>query len=110
MAEIREPAGAGFKIITVLGILFFLLVVALLIQSYDSGRDVAAGPPVTTPATTPPSNAPVVAVNPAPVGAVATGGGGTAGDGTSAVVPVVVALTAVTMLTAGGIALRRREA
>ena len=108
MAEISEPAGRGFKAITVLTILFFLGVVAICIRTYDTGSEVAAaGPVVTTPA----SNAAAQAVTEAsPVGAVATGGGGMAGDGPSVALPVFVALAAATMLAAGGMAVRRRTA
>ncbi|MDQ4089366.1 MAG: hypothetical protein M3163_03560 [Actinomycetota bacterium] len=105
MAEISEPAGRGFKVITVFTILFFLAVVAICIRTYDTGGEVtAAGAVVTAPA----SNAAAQAVTEAPVGAVATGGGGMAGDGPSAALPVFVALAAATMLAAGGMAVRRR--
>ena len=108
MAEIREPAGPGAKVMTVLTILFFLAVVAVLIRTYDTDSQVtAAGPAVTTPA---PAAAAAQAVPGAPVGAVATGGGGMAGDGPSTALPVFVALAAMTMLTAGGLAVRRRTA
>ena len=111
VAEVREPGGLGYKVITVVGILFFLVVVAVLIRSYDSDdSDVAAvGPAVTTPA---PIGS-VETATQAPVGAVATGGGGMAGmagEGAGVALPVFVGLVALTMLAAGGIALRRREA
>lgn len=32
MSEIREPGGLGYKILTILGILFFFAVVAVLIR------------------------------------------------------------------------------
>ena len=109
MAEVREPGGLGYKILTVLGILFFLVVVAVLIRSYDSDDEVAAvGPTVTAPAPAP--TGPVETAAQAPAGAVATGGGGTAGDAAGAALPVFAALVALKMITAGGIALRRREA
>ena len=77
MAEVREPGGLGYKIITVLGILFFLVVVAALIRTYDNDSEVAAvAPAVTTPAPT----GSVETATQAPVGAVATGGGGMAGS------------------------------
>ncbi len=108
MAEVREPGGLGYKVITVLGILFFLVVVAVLIRSYDDddAEVSAAGPVATTPAPNPSLQAPTEV----PVGAVATGGGGTAVDGSGAVLPVVVALTALTMLAAAGMAVLRRTA
>lgn len=102
--------GRAVPVLTVLGILFFLVVVAVLIRSGDSGTDVATGPAVTTPMVSPQVEAPVEPQVEAPVGAVATGGGGTAGDSAS-LAPSVVAVAAVlTMLTAGGMVLRRRVA
>ena len=107
MAEVREPGGPGYKIITVLGILFFLVVVAALIRTYDNDSEVAAvGPAVTTPA---PAGS-VETATQAPVGAVATGGGGMAGDGGGVAMPVFVGLVALTVLAAGGIAVRWRQA
>lgn len=104
----REPAGLGLKIFTVVGILFFLALVAGLITTYDSGSDLeTAGPPVTTPAASATSTEAVTQV---PVGAVATGGGGMAGDGAGVAMPVFVGLVALTMLATTGIVLRRREA
>ena len=105
MAEIREPAGPAFKVVTVLTILFFLAVVAALIRTNDTSSDViAAGPTVTAPVAA--TQAPTVV----PVGAVATGGGGMAGDGPSTALPVFVVLAAASMLVAGGMAVRRRTA
>lgn len=108
MAEGREPGGLGFKVIAILGVLFFLFVVAVLIRSYpDDGGDVAAGGPAVT---TPVPSASVETASQAPVGAVATGGGGMAGGGSSIVLPVFIGLFALTMLAAGRIVLRQREA
>ena len=110
MAAGREPAGLGLKIFTIVGILFFLALVAGLITTYDSDSDsdvAAVGPPVTTPAASATSTEAVTQV---PVGAVATGGGGMAGDGAGIAMPVFVGLVAVTMLATTGIVLRRREA
>ena len=107
MADVREPAGLGFKIVTVLTILFFLAVVAALIRTYDSGSEVTAtGPTVTTPV----ASASAQPATQVPVGAVATGGGGTAGDVTGTALPVFIGLAAVTMFAAGGLAVRRRTA
>lgn len=111
MAEVREPGGLGYKVLTVLGILFFLVVVAVLIQSYDRDDEVAAvGPTVTAPAAAPAPSGPVETAAQAPAGAVATGGGGTAGDAAGTALPIFAGLVALTMITVGGVALRRREA
>lgn len=108
MAEVREPGGLGYKVITVLGILFFIVVVAALIRTYDNDSEVAAvGPAVTTPA---PTGSVETATEAPPVGAVATGGGGMAGDGAGIAMPVFVGLVALTVLAAGGIAVRWRQA
>ena len=107
MAEIREPAGLGFKIITILTILFFLALVAGLITTYDTDSEVAVvGGQVTTPAPA----ASAEAATQAPIGAVATGGGGMAGDGAGLALPVLVGLVVLTMLATTGIVLRRQEA
>lgn len=104
MAEIREPAGPGFKILTVLTILFFLAVVAGLVTTYDNDVDVAAvAPPAAAAAS-------AEAATQVPVGAVATGGGGMASDGSGMAMPVFVGLVALTMLATAGIVLRRQEA
>lgn len=111
MAEIREPAGLGFKIFTIFVILFFLALVAGLITTYDTDSEVAAvAPPVT--AAPPAASAPAASAEAAsqvPVGAVATGGGGMAGDGARRAMPVFVGLAALTTLATAGIALRRQE-
>lgn len=107
MAEANEPAGLGFKIFTILGILFFLAVVALLIGSSGTDGDVATvAPAVATPA---PASAQQPEIQ-APVGAVATGGGGMAGDAAGIAVPAFAGLVALTMLAVSGIVLRRRVA
>ena len=109
MVPVKERAGPGFKILTGLTILFFLAVVAGLITTYDTGdgRDVATvAPPVTTAAPA----ASAEAAGQAPVGAVATGGGGMAGDGAGTAMPVLVGLVALTMLATAGVVLRRQEA
>lgn len=107
----REPAGLGFKIFTIFGILFFLAVVAILIGGSgndNDGTDVqVVAPAVTTPAPATPS--PDV-VSQAPVGAVATGGGGVAGSGPGIMTPAFVVLVVLTMLATAGIVLRRQEA
>lgn len=107
MADVREPAGLGFKIFTILGILFFLAVVALLIGGSGTDGDVeVVGPAVTTPATSPS----VETAAQAPVGAVATGGGGMAGEGPGMTMAIFVTLVAVTMLATAGVVLRRQHA
>ena len=111
MAEVREPGGLGYKIFTILGIVFLLVVVAASIRTYDNDRDnaseVATGAPVVT---TPAASASVERAAEAPLGAVATGGGGMAGDGPSLTMPVFVGLAALTMLATAGIVLRRQQA
>ncbi len=107
MAAVSEPAGRGFKVITVLTILFFLAVVAVLIRTYDSGTEVTATGPVVT---TPVASASAQRATDVPVGAVATGGGGMAGDARSVALPVFLGLAALTTLAAGGVAVRRRTA
>ena len=106
-----SEGGRAVPVLTVLGILFFLVTVAVLIRSGDSdpGTDVATGPAVTTPVVSPQLEAPVEPQVEAPVGAVATGGGGTAAD-SARPLPVVAVAAALTMLTAGGMVLRRRMA
>ena len=111
MAAIREPAGLGFRIFTILVILLFLALVAGLITTYDTDSEVAAvAPPVTAPA--PAASMPAASAEAAsqvPVGAVATGGGGMAGGGAGTAMPVLVGLVALTMLATAGIVLRRQE-
>ena len=112
MADIREPAGLGFKIFTIFGILFFLALVAGLITTYDTDSEVAAVAPRAT-ASAPAASAPAVSAEAAsqvPVGAVATGGGGMAGEGGGTAMPVFVGLVALTMLATAGVMLRRQEA
>ena len=108
----ESGGGRAIPVLAVLGILFFLVTVAVLIRSgdSDSDRDVATGPAVTTPVVSPQVETPVEPQVEAPVGAVATGGGGTAGDSASLALPVVAVAAALTMLTAGGMVLRRRVA
>ena len=106
----ESGGGRAVPVLAVLGILFFLVTVAVLIRSGDSGTDVATGPAVTTPVVSPQAEAPVEPQVQPPVGAVATGGGGTAGDSASPVLPVVAVAAALTMRTAGGMVLRRRVA
>lgn len=109
MADVREPAGPAFKIFTILGILFFLALVAGLITTYDSGSDVeTVAPAVTTPAPAPAASA--QATGEAPVGAVATGGGGMAGAGGGIAMPVFVGLVALTMVAVSGFVVRRQAA
>lgn len=109
MAEGREPAGLGFKIFAILGILFFLALVAGLITTYDSGGDVATvAPAVSSPAPAPAAAA--QATGDAPVGAVATGGGGMADAGGGIAMPVFVGLAALTTLAVSGVVLRRQAA
>ena len=106
MAVTREPAGLGFKIFAVLGVLFFLALVAGLITTYDTDTEVATvAPPA---ASTPAASAEVASQ--VPVGAVATGGGGMASDGANLAVPLFVGLAVLTMLATTGIVLRRQEA
>lgn len=108
MAEVREPGGLGYKVITILGILFFVVVVAALIRTYNNDSEVAAvAPAVTTPA---PTGSVETATQAPPVGAVATGGGGMAGDGAGTAIPVFLGLFALTVLAAGGIVVRWRRA
>jgi hypothetical protein len=101
MVPVKEPASLGFKIFTIFGILFFLAVVAFLIGVSGTDGDVeVVGPAVTTPA--PPASVETAAQ--APVGAVATGGGGA-----GMAMPIFVGLVVLTMLATTGIVLRRRE-
>lgn len=106
MADVREPGGLGFKIFTILGIVV-LLVVAASIRSYDNDSDVPAGAPAVS---TPAASASVEKAAEAPLGAVATGGGGMASDGPGRTMPVFVGLAALTMMATAGIVLRRQEA
>ena len=106
MAEVKQPAGLGFKIFNILGIVFFLVVVAILIRSYDKDSEVAAGAPAVT---TPAASASAETAIQAPVGAVATGGGGMAGDGAGITMAVFVGLVTLTMLATAGIVLRRQR-
>ena len=108
MADVKEPAGLGFKIFAVLGILFFLALVAGLITTYDSDGDVVT----VAPAASSPAPAPASAqtASQAPVGAVATGGGGMADAGGGIAMPVFVGLAALTMLGVSGVVLRRQMA
>lgn len=99
----REPTGLGFKVFTILGILFFLAMVAGLITTYETDGEVAAVAPPAAAASTS-----AEAATQAPVGAVATGGGGMAGDGAGMAVPIFVGLVVLTMLATTGIVLRRQ--
>ena len=110
MAEGREPTGLGFKIFAILGILFFVALVAGLITTYDSGGDVATVAPATSPAPAPAPAASAQATGDAPVGAVATGGGGMADAGGGIAMPVFVGLAALTILGVSGVVLRRQAA
>lgn len=107
MAEVREPGGLGYKIFTILGIVFLLVVVAASIQTYDNDSEVATGAATVT---TPAASVSAERATAAPLGAVATGGGGMAGDGPGLTMPVFVGLAALTMLATAGIVLRRQEA
>lgn len=104
--KVKEPAGKGFAVVTILAILFFFAVVAVLIRSYDSGTDIAAAPPATI---APASGTAEAATGSTPIGGVATGGGGMAGDAAPVAPAVVVGLVTVTMLGAGAVVVRRRE-
>ena len=104
MVPVKERAGPGFKILTVLTILFFLAVVAGLITTYDTDREVATvAPPAAAAAASAEAAAQVL------VGAVATGGGGMAGDGAGPAMPIFVGLVALSMLATAGIVVRRRS-
>ena len=103
MVPVKEPASLGFKIFTIFGILFFLALVAGLITTYDTDSEVAA---VAPPAAAAAGSAEAAAQ--APVGAVATGGGGMVGDGAGMAVPIFVGLVVLTMLAMTGIVLRRQ--
>ena len=108
MVPVKEPAGTGFKIFTVLTILLFLALVAGLITTYDTDSEaVAAGAPPTA-AVAPPAGPSAEVAAQAPVGAVATGGGGMAGEGAGMAVPIVVVLVVLTMMATAGIVLRRQ--
>ncbi len=110
MADDRR-AGPGFIAFTVLGLIGLVAVVALLIQSYDTSSDVAAVEAATASApaapAAPDANLEVVA----PIGGVATGGGGTAMDASAnpALLSVGV-LATLALLTGAGMALRQRAA
>ena len=107
MSEIREPAGPGFKVVTILTILLFLALVAGLITTYDTDSEVAAvAPPAAASSAAAGTSAQAAAQ--APVGAVATGGGGMATDGPGMAVPIVVGLVVLTMMATAGIVLRRQ--
>ena len=107
MVPVKEPAGTGFKIITILTSLFFLALVAGLITTYDTDSEVAAvAPPAAAPAAAASTSA--EAAIQAPVGAVATGGGGMAGDRAAMALPVFVGLVVLMMLATTGIVLRRQ--
>lgn len=107
MAEYDEPTGLGFKIFTILGIVFFLAVVAILVGSSGTDGDVAAVAPAVAAPAPAASQQPQVEV---PVGAVATGGGGMAGAGAGLAMPAFAGLVALTMLAASGIVFLRRRA
>lgn len=107
LAKGDETGGGGVAVLSILGILVFLVVVAILVRTPDNDTQVrtAASPPVTSGASVSqpaPDPAPVVA----PVGAVATGGGGTADGGGSLALPVIAGLAALTLL-AGSVVVRR---
>lgn len=107
MEKVKSPASPGFAILTILAILFFFAVVAILIGSNDTSSDVAA---VAPPATAPPSASADTATGIAPLSGVATGGGGTADDPANVTPLVVAGLVGVTMLGTGAVVVRRREA
>ncbi len=107
MADDRR-AGPGFIAFTVLGLIGLVAVVALLIQSYDTSSDVAAvETALATAPAAPDANLEVVA----PIGGVATGGGGTATDASANLALLSVGVLAtLTLLTGAGMALRQRAA
>lgn len=106
LAKGDETGGGGIAVLTILGIIFFLVVVAILVRTPDNDNEVrTAGPPVTSSASVSqpaPDPAPVVA----PVGAVATGGGGTADSAGSLALPVIAGLAALTLVV-GSVVVRR---
>jgi hypothetical protein len=108
VAEIREPGGLGYKLFTVLGVLFFLVVVAVLIRSYEGNRNNSAGE-VSATAPEVAAAAPAEVAGSRPVGAVATGGGGTAGDSAGVALQVFTGLVTGTVLIAGAVIWWRRS-
>ena len=110
MADDRG-AGPGFIAFTILGLIGLVAVVALLIQSYDTSSDVAAVEAASASAPAAPDTNPQVAPPVAPIGGVATGGGGTAPDASANLALLSVgALATVTLLAGAGKALRQRAA
>lgn len=110
MVPVKEPASLGFKIVTIVTVLFFLALVAGLITTYDTDSEVAAVAPPAAASTSAAGSTSEAAAIQAPVGAVATGGGGMAGEGAGMAVPMLVGLVVLTMLATTAIVLRRQEA
>ena len=109
MAEDR--AGPGFIAFTILGLIVLVAAVALLINSYDTSSDVAAVEAAVASAPAATDTNPQVAPPVAPIGGVATGGGGTATDASANLALLSVGVLAtLTLLTGAGMALRQRAA
>ncbi len=100
-----SEGGRAIPVLTIVGIVVFLVTVAVLIRSYPNDSQVQAVP---APATSGAGEATVeAATDRAPIGGVATGGGGTAGDSSNTALPVLAGLAAVTVAAAAGLGLRR---
>ena len=126
MANGRDAGGGGLTaVLTIVAVVGFLVFVAIAIKTYDTEKDVktvrtatpsgqtssapnrqASPPAAPAPATPPAAPAPATP----PVGGVATGGGGTATDGSSLALPVFGGLAALTLLAGAGIVWQKRAA
>ncbi len=98
-----NEGGRAVPVFTIIGIIVFLVTVAILIRSYPNDDQVQAAPPAAA------SGAATVEATTelTPVGGVATGGGGTAGESSDVPLPVLSGLAAVTLVAIAGLGLWR---